>query len=107
LLLYSQQLDPGFRIVYTIPIATLREVSVRRGIEQRVKKIDTMPVAKFFSKATVRLPDRVPDAACVELFTEVLDKRLPPELIDPAIKQQMVLKSGGVFRELIRCGFIS
>jgi nucleoside-triphosphatase THEP1 len=26
-------LDPGFRIVYTIPIATLREVALRRGIE--------------------------------------------------------------------------
>ncbi|NJO73502.1 MAG: ATP-binding protein [Leptolyngbyaceae cyanobacterium RM1_406_9] len=95
-------LDPGFRIVYTIPIATLREVSLRRGIEQRVKQIYSMRVAKFFSKATVRSPDRVPDAACVDLFAEVLDKRLPPELIDPTVKQQMLLKSGGVLRELIR-----
>jgi hypothetical protein len=49
-------LDPGFRIVYTIPIATLREVALRRGIEQRVKQIYTMRVAKFFSKTTVRNP---------------------------------------------------
>lgn len=95
-------LDPGFRIVYTIPIATLREVSLRRGIEQRVKQIYTMRVAKFFSKAVVRLHDRMPDAGCVELFEEVLDKRLPPDLIDSTVKQQMILQSGGVLRELIR-----
>jgi len=95
-------LDPGFRIVYTIPIATLREVALRRGIEQRVKQIYTMRVAKFFSKTTVRRPDRLPDAACVKLFEEVLDKRLPQELIDPNLKQTIVLQSGGVLRELIR-----
>lgn len=95
-------LDPGFQILYTIPIATLREVSLKKGIEAYVKQIHTMRVAKFFSKATVRTPDRAPDQACVELFTEVIDKRLPSELVDPAVKQQMILKSGGVLRELIR-----
>jgi energy-coupling factor transporter ATP-binding protein EcfA2 len=95
-------LDPGFQIVYTVSIATLREVSLRRGIEQRVKQIYTMRVAKFFNKTVVRNPDRRPDAACVMLFEEVLDKRLPPELIDSTVKQQMILKSGGVLRELIR-----
>lgn len=95
-------LDPGFQILYTIPIATLREVSLKRGIEGYVKQIYTMRVAKFFSKAMVRNPDRSPDAACVALFAEVIDKRLPADLIDPAVKEQMILKSGGVLRELIR-----
>jgi hypothetical protein len=44
----------------------------------------------------------LPDAACVKLFEEVLDKRLPQELIDPNLKQTIVLQSGGVLRELIR-----
>lgn len=95
-------LDPGFQIVYTVPIATLREVSLKRGIEAHVKQIHTMRVAKFFSKKVARDPDYPPDAACVALFAEVIDKRLPAELIDPAVKQQMILKSGGVLRELIR-----
>ena len=95
-------LDPGFQILYTIPIATLREVSLRKGIEAYVKQIHTMRVAKFFSKAVVRHLDRIPDAGCVALFAEVIDKRLPADLIDPAVKEQMILKSGGVLRELIR-----
>lgn len=95
-------LDPTFRILYTIPIATLREVSLRRNIEAYVKEIHRMPVAKFFSKATVRKPDRVPDAAMVALFDEILNRRLPGHLIEPTVKQQIILQSGGVLRELIR-----
>lgn len=95
-------LDPTFRILYTIPIATLREVSLRRNIEAYVKEIHRMPVAKFFSKATVRKPDRVPDAAMVALFDEILNRRLPGHLIEPTVKHQIILQSGGVLRELIR-----
>jgi len=95
-------LDPGFQILYTIPIATLREVSLKKGIEAYIKQIHTMRVAKFYSKAVSRKPDRTPDEACVALFAEVINKCLPAALIDPVVKQQMILKSGGVLRELIR-----
>jgi hypothetical protein len=53
-------LDPGFQILYTIPIATLREVSLKRSIEGYVKQIHTMRVAKFFSKKVARDPDLPP-----------------------------------------------
>ena len=95
-------LEPAFRILYTIPIATLREVSLKRNIEAVVKKIHKMPVAKFFSKATVRQVDRVPDAAMIAVFGKILERRLPKHLIDPTLQSQMILKSGGVLRELIR-----
>lgn len=95
-------LDPHCCILYTIPIATLREVSLKRNIEAFVKQIHTMRVTKFFGRAVVRKVDRVPDAGCVALFEEVLDRRLPAELMDPDIKRQIILKSGGVLRELIR-----
>ncbi len=95
-------LDPTFRIFYTVPIATLREVSLKRNIEAYVQKIHTMRVAKFFNKATVRQPDRVPDEAMMAVFAEILERRLPERLIDPALKAEMILKSGGVLRELIR-----
>lgn len=95
-------LQPTFRIIYTIPIATLREVSLKRNIEAFIKKIHTMRVAKFYSKATVREPDRVPDEDCVHLFSEILERRLPAGLVEPDIQREIILKSGGVLRELIR-----
>jgi energy-coupling factor transporter ATP-binding protein EcfA2 len=95
-------LDPNCRIIYTIPIATLRDVSLKRNIEAHVKKIHTMRVAKFFSKSVVRQADRVADPGYVEIFGQVLDRRLPSELMEPEVKQQIILKSGGVLRELIR-----
>lgn len=95
-------LAPSFRVIYTIPVATLREVSMKRNIEAYVKKIHTMRVGKFFTKATVRSTDRIPDPEMVSFFDRVLEKRFPQSLIDPAIQQEMILKSGGVLRELIR-----
>jgi energy-coupling factor transporter ATP-binding protein EcfA2 len=95
-------LAPNCQIVYTLPIATLREVSVRRSIVDNVKKIHTMRVTKFFSKATVNQADRVPDAEMVGVFEQILDRRLPQNLVEPAVRRQMILKSGGVVRELIR-----
>ncbi|MCY6491824.1 AAA family ATPase [Leptolyngbya sp. GGD] len=95
-------LDPNLRIIYTVPIATLREVSIRTSIQTYVNKIHTMRVAKFFSKAAVRKPDRVPDESCVEVFAQILDRRLPPELMHAEVKRQIILLSGGVLRELIR-----
>ena len=95
-------LDPNCRIIYTIPIAILREVNIKRGIEQVVKKIEPMRVTKFFSKKEVRNPGRLANVEYVAIFEQVIDRRLPSELIDPAIKQEIILKSGGVLRELIR-----
>jgi len=95
-------LDPNLRIIYTVPIATLREVSIRTSIQTYVNKIHTMRVAKFFSKATVRKPDRMPDEACIDIFAKILDRRLPSELMQSDVKRQIILLSGGVLRELIR-----
>ena len=95
-------LAPTFRILYTIPISTLREAGIKNIVTANIKKIRTMPVAKFFSKATVRQPDRVPDAEMMTLFGDILQKRLPSHLIDSTIQPQIILKSGGVLRELIR-----
>jgi AAA ATPase domain len=97
-------LDPNCRILYTVPIATLREVAIKTNITTYVKKIHSMRVAKFFSKATVRKPDRTPDAACVQVFADILTRRLPNDLIEPEVRQQIILLSGGVLRELIRLG---
>jgi hypothetical protein len=95
-------LAPDFRIVYTVSIATLRELAVKESIAGSFKKIYTMRVAKFFPKDQVRNADRVPDAKMMGLFREILTKRLSPDLIEAGIETELILKSGGVLRELIR-----
>ncbi len=95
-------IDPSLAIIYTLPISTLREVSVKSSINSYINQIHTMRVTKFFSKADVRNPSRIPDSDCINLFDKILDLRLPPSSIDPTVKQEMILLSGGVLRELIR-----
>jgi energy-coupling factor transporter ATP-binding protein EcfA2 len=95
-------LDPNLRIIYTLPIATLREVSITASIDTYIKKIYMMPVTKFFSKADVRKLDRLPDRDCLNVFLEILERRLPLNSIDADTEQQIILLSGGVLRELIR-----
>lgn len=62
------------------------------------------PVSKFFAKADCRNPQAEPIASTLKTFLEVLTKRLPAERIEPETARQMVLKSGGVMRELVRIG---
>jgi predicted DNA-binding protein (UPF0278 family) len=95
-------IDPSLAIIYTLPIATLREVSIKSSINSYVNQIHIMRVTKFFSKADVRNPSHIPDRDCMSLFDKILDLRLPPDSIDPTVKQEMILISGGVLRELIR-----
>ena len=95
-------LDPDASIIYTLPIATLREASITASINTYIKKIYMMPVTKFFSKADSRKPDRIPDRECMNVFAEILERRLPANSIEPEIERQIILLSGGVLRELIR-----
>lgn len=95
-------LDPNLAILYTIPIATLREITIKNTINGYFNKIYTMRVTKFFSKADIRKPERIADNECVKIFSQIIDRRLSPDAIDPEIKQKIILLSGGVLRELIR-----
>ncbi|MEH2161474.1 MAG: hypothetical protein V7K38_10585 [Nostoc sp.] len=38
----------------------------------------------------------------INLFLQILQKRIPEELIEPETARQIVLTSGGVVRELVR-----
>lgn len=61
-----------------------------------------MRVAKFFPKGATRTPNAEPVEQEVAVFREILRKRLPPELMEPEIEQQIILNSGGGLRELMR-----
>lgn len=94
--------QPEFGIIYTIPIAAIRNLTFLNVIKGKTNKIELMRVAKFFPKRANRDPDAKPVESEVAVFQEILRKRLPPELIEPEIEQQIILNSGGVLRELMR-----
>jgi hypothetical protein len=95
-------IDPNLAIIYTLPIATLREVSIKNSITRYINQIHTMRVTKFYSKADVRKADRIPDVNCVSVFSEILKRRLPKNSSDPDTELQIILFSGGLLRELVR-----
>jgi hypothetical protein len=60
------------------------------------------PVAKFFHKSDRHNPQAEAIDKTLNTFLNVLHKRIPEELIEPQTARQMVFKSGGVVRELVR-----
>ena len=94
---------PGFRIIYTIPIAALRETALKPIIENETNdQVVVMPVLKLFAKGDSRQPDAQPRQETFDILCEILQKRIPSELIEPEIAKNIALNSGGVLRELIR-----
>ncbi len=99
----SALFQPQFRIIYTIPMAATRDMSLR-GILQNATNnpIQSMWATKFYTRGQERVPKASPDAAAVEVFERILYKRLPGELIEPDATLTMIIKSGGALREFIR-----
>jgi energy-coupling factor transporter ATP-binding protein EcfA2 len=95
--------QPNFRIIYTIPIAVLRDKFLRPLIETETNdQIVVMPVLKLFEKGKNRLPNAQPRTEATEILCEILKKRVAVELIESETAENLVLQSGGVLRELIR-----
>ncbi|BAZ28727.1 AAA ATPase [Cylindrospermum sp. NIES-4074] len=95
--------QPNLRIIYTIPIAVLRDKFLRPLIETETNdQIVVMPVLKLFEKGQSRQTNPQPRAQAKDVLSEILHKRIADELIKPQATEQIVLNSGGVLRELIR-----
>jgi hypothetical protein len=95
--------QPSFRIIYTIPIFVLRDVALRKILQANTDKIQTMRVAKFFAKGESHKPNPQPiNPGLIDTFQRILNQRISPHLVEPEVQQQMILKSGGILRELIR-----
>ena len=94
---------PGFRIIYTTPVATLRDAPLRATmITETDDQIVEMPVAKLYEQSNVRALEPTPIEQNQQKLCEVLSKRIDSDLMAPEIAEAIVLKSGGVLRELIR-----
>lgn len=94
---------PGFQIIFTTPIAALREATLRAMmITETNDQIVEMPVTKLFARGERRKPDPQPIDSAIQTLCDVLEKRILADLLEPGIARQIVINSGGVLRELIR-----
>ncbi|MEM9092326.1 MAG: ATP-binding protein [Cyanobacteria bacterium P01_F01_bin.53] len=95
--------SPNIRVVFTIPVAVVRETRLRTTLDSEGTTI-MLSVTKFFSQAEAHKLEGKPLEKNVEIFEKILEKRIKAELIEPEIKRKIVLMSGGVLRELVRIG---
>lgn len=95
--------QPNFRVIYTVPIAVLRDKFLRPLIETETNdQIVTMPVIKLFKKGENRLPNAVPLVEATDILCQILTKRISSQLLETQTAEQIVIMSGGLLRELIR-----
>jgi energy-coupling factor transporter ATP-binding protein EcfA2 len=95
--------SPRFRIVFTIPVSAVQEPQVMGALNSEgIVRPQLFSVAKFFSKRDTHNPQAEPIAKTVNIFLEVLTRRISADCIEPETAHKMVLKSGGVMRELVR-----
>jgi len=95
--------SPQIRIVFTIPVSAIQEPQVMGAIySEGVVRPHLFPVTKFFPKDDRHNPEVEPIAKNLNIFLKVLEKRIPEGLIELQTARAMVLKSGGVMRELVR-----
>ena len=94
---------PGFHIIYTVPIAILRDKEILPTLETETNgQIITMPVIKLFAKDSANDPTAPINEEILDTLCTILHRRIPDSLIDRPTAEQLIRYSGGVLRELIR-----
>ncbi|MFM7526973.1 MAG: P-loop NTPase fold protein [Nodosilinea sp.] len=101
--IYRQNINalfqPKIQIVFTIPIAVIRDIELRTILQTASgSPIQQMEVVKFFSKEDRHNPDAEPAPAKMQLLSEVLQRRVDRDLIEPDTARKLILSSGGVMR---------
>ncbi len=95
--------QPNFRVIFTIPIAALRDKTIRPILDTETNnQIVMMPVSKLFEKGSNKEIDPKPLLKNVEVLRQILRQRVSEQILESDIADQMALYSGGVLRELIR-----
>jgi len=96
-------LEPNFIVIYTIPIATIRDTRLKSHLETETStNIYVMPVLKLFAKNDSHRPDGQPVPNKFQTLLQILHRRVVPDLFAEGVAEKIVLYSGGVNRELIR-----
>ena len=94
--------QPKFRVLFTIPIAATRDIPLRDAMSSECKAIVQMSVYKLYGKGKNGDAEAAPDAKTLEVFGQILEKRIPAAIREPGILDEIILTSGGVLRDLIR-----
>ena len=90
---------PQFIVIFTIPIATIRDGVLRKHIEDETgNPIFVMPVMKLYP---IHNRSQIVDET-KSILLEILYKRIPEKLFTQGIPEKIVGYSGGVLRELLR-----
>jgi hypothetical protein len=94
---------PRFRIIFEVSLLALRDSSIRVELRNELdNNIVVMPAAKIFRKGGGINPDLIIQENIVKNLCKILYKRLPISIMEPGIAEQIVLKSGGLMREIMR-----
>lgn len=95
--------SPSFRLLMTIPIAALRDVSLVTVLESETNnQIVKMPVYKLLPKKENRQEDSLPNQENLDILEDILKRRININIIEEQTLTEIVIYSGGVLRELIR-----
>jgi hypothetical protein len=101
---------PQFNIIYTMPIAFYRNLTGMAALTSILSEpVLLMPVLKLAPLAQRRSLPADFTSPAIETLHQAIERRLPAEfkqLIEPEIARQIVLKSGGVLRELMRIVYL-
>lgn len=93
---------PSFNIIFEVPISALYDIylsSIFTNIFD--ESIVVIPAIKVIDRGSDFSPDPVVEKN-VRSLCEILYRRIPADLFDASIAEQIVLKSGGILRELVR-----
>ncbi|MGJ5634440.1 ATP-binding protein [Nostoc sp. CALU 1950] len=93
---------PHFRIIFTIPIAALRDKFLKAILETETNYRIVLPVVKLLNKGETRESNILPILEAKTTLYDILKKRIPETILDTKTAEKIVLYSGGVLRELIR-----
>lgn len=105
--------QPNFRIIFTIPMAVLREFDlwdmIKRESHDQLRWMSAMQLYERPSEAILvdryPLETRKPRTEAFQVFKKVLARRIPEQLIEPEAVDLIIHYSGGVLRELIRLAY--
>jgi len=94
--------QPNFQIVYTIPVAALRDKMLKPILETEMNGQVMMGVVKLFAQDQAHQPNGIYVEKAVKTLCEMLKRRIPEDFLEEKAAHKMVLYSGGVLRELVR-----
>ena len=83
-------LQPRFIVIYTIPIATIRDGVLKKYIEDETgNRIFVMPVLKLYPKGESRKPDGKPHDRTLKILQALLTRRIDADLFEAGIEEKI------------------